>query len=751
MKRSIVLLVITLVVAAWVWWFEVRPKSKVHSTDDKQQLSKTLVGAKKDEIKGFTLVKAGQEPITVQLVNDEWVLAAPVQASAEEAAVKKVLWDLEWTEKMGEPIPAAKVTAQRLEAYGLDKPRGSVDVTTTTGEKHFVIGGLNPGGELVYVREGENGPVHLVRKDFAEHLDVTVFQMRNKTVITLAPGQVRFIKIFGSSKAVLSKDGDHWDMTDPFRDYADPEVLNTFLEAAGKLKVLSFVSDDPATYTEYGLDEPQSYITVGEGRGGGKVITVNFGNNAPGEDASPEMTYARIEGERAVFTLPAADVKALFVRVEDLQAKAVVRMDPYAVKKVSAAYGLRQVELAKPDFDWKIVKPFEAPADNARVKALLDTFKKARIVKYVTPEPDEARYGLDIPTGSFSYVEGDKQPVGIVFGKKAAEALVYAKRTDMPGVFTVSEDIFEELATPALDYHTKEMQTVSMNEVKALRIERGDESYRFEQEPSRDTTVNWRMVQPVEAPANTYVMMHLAIALATTRAVDLVERSPQDISLYGLDKPAIRIGFEMSSPEEAAPGTLLIGKAAESGDSYAMLEGGDVVFTVKKVFVRTLGRELRDTSVFAFTRGAAQEIEFRKGKKSWVLKKADGKWSVESPEGYAVATTAVEDELGNLAAIETSRFVSYKTEKLATYGLEKPQAVVRVISPSGVAALSVGDMAKSGHYYATSTTVEGVFLLTPGDLLCVLEPGKLIEEKTAQEASEVPAAGPTPLKEPAMR
>ncbi len=752
MKRSIVLLVATLIVAAWVWWFEVRPKSKVHSTDEQQQLSKTLVGAKKDEIKGFSLIKAGHEPITVQLVSDEWVLTAPVQASAEEATVKKVLWDLEWTEKMGEPIPAAKVTPQRLQAYGLDKPRGSVDVTTTTGKKHFIIGGLNPGGDLVYVREGENGPVYLVKKDFADHLDVTVFQMRNKTVITLAPGQVRYIKIFGPSKAVLAKDGDHWNMTDPFNDYADPGTINTFLKTAGGLKVLSFVSDNPKTYPDYGLDKPQSYIMVSEGRGGGKVITVDFGKNAPAEDGSPKI-YARIKGQRAVFTLPADDVKALFVPVEDLQAKAVVRMDPYAVKKVSAAYGLKQVELVKPDFDWKIVKPFKAPADNARVKTLLDTFKKARIAKYVTPEPDETKYGLDVPSGSFSYVEGDSRPVGIVFGKKAGKGLVYAKRTDTPGVFTVSEDIFEELATPALDYHSREMQTVSMNEVKALLIKRGDESYKLEQESSPGATASWRMIQPAEAPANKYVMMRLTVALAKTRAVSLVEHSPKDLSPYGLDKPVIQVSFEMSSPGETAPKTLLIGKAAKGGDSYAMLKGGDVVFTVKKSFVATLGRELRDTAVFSFARADAQEIEFRKGEKVWALKKTDGKWSVESPQGYTVATPAVEDELGDLASLDTSRFVSYKTEKLATYGLEKPQAVVRIISPSGVAALSVGDMAKSGYYYATSTTVEGVFLLTPGDLLYVLEPAKLIEEKAAPETSVAPKAADkaTPATAPATR
>ena len=76
MKKSLVLLVVTLLLAAYVYYFEIRKESKTLSTDESQTLAKTLVGAQKDDIRGFTLAKVGGQPITVELVNNEWVMTA---------------------------------------------------------------------------------------------------------------------------------------------------------------------------------------------------------------------------------------------------------------------------------------------------------------------------------------------------------------------------------------------------------------------------------------------------------------------------------------------------------------------------------------------------------------------------------------------------------------------------------------------------------------------------------------------------
>lgn len=234
--------------------------------------------------------------------------------------------------------------------------------------------------------------------------------------------------------------------------------------------------------------------------------------------------------------------------------------------------------------------------------------------------------------------------------------------------------------------------------------------------------------------------------LATTTAAELVERDPVQLALYGLDDPQIVVRVTVSGDGEK-PRALLVGKRAENGQHYAMLEGGGIVFTISKGFAMSLKRELRDTMVLLFSRAQASRVEFSAGDAAFAVARDAGEWKVESPEGGSVRTAAIEDELIGLSRLRTERFVRYETAALEEYGLLKPRAVVRIETPSGIAALSIGDVAPSGHYYGASTTVEGVFLINPGDVINVMDPARLFTLAAERPAVE----GEAPAEEPAVK
>lgn len=750
MKRTLILLVITLLVAGWVYWMEVREDTRLRDTEEREQASKTLLGVTSGrDISSFTLERDGAETITVRRVGEEWQLTSPVATRAEESTVKEVLWDLEFIEKE-RTIEESTVTDELLKEYGIEEPLGRVEVETITGVKRFVVGGEAPGGENVYVRQDDGGPVYLVKKDFAEMLDKTVYQMRNKTVIALVPTQVGAIRIFGpTSRAALMKKDDGWNLVEPFEDYADPETVNRFLENAMRLKVVSFVSDAPESYEEYGLPDPYAphviekgrYISVGEGASAGKQRIVHFGDRAPDENGA-KVVYALVKDESAVFTLPSELAESLFVRVPDLQARKMIRIDPYALKRVTVSHQLEQVEFAKRDFDWYIVKPYEAPADSGAVRDLLSVFSSAVMTEFITPEPVLERYGLDVPKGSFSFVEGESQARGLIFGDEAEDGGVYVTRTDTPGVFRASLALYEKLSKPPLDYHTREMQKISMDQASAITITRADGEFRLEPEGRLSGISDWKLAAPAEAPSNPLVVSKIVLGLATTTALELVERLPVDLGVYGLAEPDIKVAVAMGEGLEQ-PKALLVGAVTSESSRYAMFEGGEIVFTIGSDFASALGRELREAAVFDFRRGAATRVEFLAGGEKYVALKTDNEWSAESPEGFSVASAAIEDELLHLLRLEAERFVTYATGDLARYGLLKPRAVVRVEAQGRIAALSVGDMHERGYYYATSNTVEGVFLLDPGDMINVLDPERLFDRPAigADEPAGAPEEG----------
>jgi hypothetical protein len=405
---------------------------------------------------------------------------------------------------------------------------------------------------------------------------------------------------------------------------------------------------------------------------------------------------------------------------------------------------MSEVQLSRPDYDWKVTKPYEADADNRVVGEILAHIGDTLVAQIVTSDPDKNKYGIETPQASFSFVQARREPVGVIFGADAGDGMVFFKRTDTPAVYKTSARLLEKLATPAIKYHTLDVQKATITGVDTFALTRQDGAYKVKRQ-SEGRMDNWQMVEPAKAPANVSMMMAIETALATLRAEGLVEMNPQDLLKYGLDKPFIRIDFEMLAAS-AKPKAVLIGATADGGERYAMLESGDLVFTLGADFVRALLDEVRDTRVFTYKPSDANRVEFIVGDAKTVLVKGDKDWKAESPADATVSQSAVWNELSRLSQLVTAKFASYKSTDLEKYGLDKPRAVVRVIMPMGVAALSVGSMTDTGHYYCTSTTVEGVFLMTPGDVERVLDPGKLLEiPAPAAAATPEPPQGTTEL------
>ena len=60
-----------------------------------------------------------------------------------------------------------------------------------------------------------------------------------------------------------------------------------------------------------------------------------------------------------------------------------------------------------------------------------------------------------------------------------------------------------------------------------------------------------------------------------------VKANPEDLTVFGLEEPAMKISFGLSGKTGIGK-TLLIGGESESGDRYGMLLGQDLVFLLRK-------------------------------------------------------------------------------------------------------------------------------------------------------------------------
>jgi len=186
----------------------------------------------------------------------------------------------------------------------------------------------------------------------------------------------------------------------------------------------------------------------------------------------------------------------------------------------------------------------------------------------------------------------------------------------------------------------------------------------------------WRVVQPVDAPADASQVDGIASSLAgmTSEAVIEEAQAPQ---VYGLGDTARTVKFGAAGAEHA----LQIGKKTPVGsDSYAATGDGKV-YTVATF--HTTGFEhalddLRERRPIRFDRESIERIEVTWQGGGATVAKKDGAWRLVAPIDTTADEETVETLLSDLAFLRGSGFIDTPPPD-AEVGLDAPQYHVVLI------------------------------------------------------------------------
>jgi len=154
----------------------------------------------------------------------------------------------------------------------------------------------------------------------------------------------------------------------------------------------------------------------------------------------------------------------------------------------------------------------------------------------------------------------------------------------------------------------------------------------------------------------------------------------QDLAAYGLDDPEVVVTV---STDRGAT-RIEIGERTPIGAAYyARLAGEDRIFTVASYRVDPFLRpvlDYRDRSVLSFATSEVRRLEVATGR-SVVVAEAEGdglEWNLVEPLEHPANPDAINELLTPLASLVAQEFID-DPESLAAYGLEEPQAVVRLV------------------------------------------------------------------------
>lgn len=226
----------------------------------------------------------------------------------------------------------------------------------------------------------------------------------------------------------------------------------------------------------------------------------------------------------------------------------------------------------------------------------------------------------------------------------------------------------------------------------------------------------WKIVEPVSAPAERQTIMQILDALAELKYErNIGERT--DLESFGLSEPEVAVEIKGSQEEI---GKLLLGAHTPDGGNFYIRKAGEQqVFTATKSAKDKIDRSLydmRDKTLFDFSAPDVKTLTIsRNGQALAFVNRPKGEWTMTSPEEHSAGTGRITALLDSIRYARIKKFVEEHASDLGDYGLAPPSARVELGLDEGTRVLSFGKESASDSrgIYASRNSKPQVLELDP--------------------------------------
>jgi hypothetical protein len=545
--------------------------------------------------------------------------------------------------------------------------------------------------------------------------------------------------------------GGPWRLEKPVAAEADAGAFETLLTSAGNAQRKDLIEDyDPASI---GLDAPR--VRVSFGLRGGAERTIAFGK----EDASGRFVYAAVEGQKGALVLPKYVENNLVKEAFDLRDRSLFKSDRWLVDRFVLEGPHAELRFKKDGDFWVLEGPGADFADKEKVEGLLAALGRLQAKRFVDEAPaDLAPYGLATPLAKVTIeARGVTETAELGArvpgsgGAAGVKAEIFARRGKNGPVMAVEDEVSDRIVWNLDAWRSKALLHLGRERIEALEV-------RLFGTPERVVRLArgaaWRFESPVTATADATATDDLVSAIEKLEIVKIAASAPQDLSNFGLDKPA-KVVLETPKNKHA----FLLGRAAAREDSYyVQREGKEAVYEVSFPLAKTLLNAwpvLRDRHIVAVPLSDVVRLDIEKTG-------AEGRTYVRSPEGSwsapkgAIDSEAVDEIAGRLAALEAAKVLA-PPDNPAALGLEAPWLRVRASlkprtegTPPQSVLLELGKATADRERNARVVKDGGetIWITIPEETVNVLE-RDVPPKPVAEGGGGAPARSPEPVTETA--
>jgi len=286
----------------------------------------------------------------------------------------------------------------------------------------------------------------------------------------------------GNETTRAQKTDGKWQLVEPEQAGADETELTSMTSSLASLELNREVEANASDLKQYGLDPPRVELSF-RVKGQKDEKKLALGEKTPtGGDL-----YAHVPGQKRVF-LVSSYLDSTFNKTPfALRDKAILKVDRDKVDGLELTSGTTTIELAKSGSEWTLVKPIAARADYSTAEGALERLSSAQMVSITSASPnaaDLAKFGLDKPSSTMTIKTGSSRAM-LSLGK-TENAVVFAKDSSRPVVFTVAPTVKDDVIKKVSDFRRKDLFDGRSFSVAHAEFKRGAETIVLDKTKTKD-------------------------------------------------------------------------------------------------------------------------------------------------------------------------------------------------------------------------------------------------------------------------
>lgn len=639
---------------------------------------------------------------------------------AEASTVSELVEDMSRWQTEGEQRLDAPDEA-KLKELGLLPPSGftitvKLQAKTVEGDPPapertiiYELGRDSPESPRFAVRVTGRSRVNLLEDAIYKKLDRPALAYRGRRLFDTADTRLERVAVrpAGHPGFTLRQpaSGKSWELTEPITSPTDSTKAEQFTGTFARLEATEYIDETPSAENlagKYGLSAPR--YTVDLLFSGDPPRNRSLAIGAVRDQS--ETSYARLDGQGSVFTIPNSLVQsleagALALLPTELWSTLSDRITAIEIRRGPQGNN-DSYRIARDGTAWKLTGPFDASVSFPELQPLLAAIStvKAEKAESLTVS-DPATYGFDRPSLRLAVtftlpppIDSDVEPAKpetpqtqtLLIGKPTTDAAssYYARLDDpaRPSVYVISNNLLRQVDQPAL--HWLDRNLLSLEPEQITRVQLLDAKQTEVITLVRNDAGNWIVEgNPFALDAPTMDAL-LATAARPPLSRLAAYGNSIDWNRYGLNTPelTIRLTRKPSQPgAEAKTHTLKLGKSEPGGERSLRVDDTPAVGMLSAQAAAQLMRQrldFVDRTLFNFDPAMLTSIRRSREQETLTLEQTGLNWELTQPVKQKADQPTLEDLANRLSRLRGDAIAAYdpKPADLEKFGLAKPVATI---------------------------------------------------------------------------